>query len=38
MMRELLCGENGELQNLAEDEHIRLCTVRAGDRADLSPQ
>ena len=26
-MRELLCGENGELQNLTEDGHIRLCVL-----------
>jgi len=26
-MRELLCGKNGELQNLTEDGHIRLCVL-----------
>jgi len=26
-MREVLCGENGELQNLTEDGHIRLCVL-----------
>jgi len=26
-MRKLLCGENGELQNLTEDWHIRLCVL-----------
>jgi len=27
VMRELLCGENGELQNLTEDGHMRLCVL-----------
>ena len=27
--RELLCGENGELQNLTEDGHTRLCVLQS---------
>jgi len=27
VMRELLCGGSGELQNLTEDGHIRLCVL-----------